>query len=103
MSDEEQAGVISSLDKLYEFEHEPVSQDKLQPGKYFAGLLAGEVICVDGTAAVSRSVRTLCAHRGSWTPVPRAAPPRGHPLSAEAALPPERRCDVPGVARPPSC
>jgi cytosine permease len=42
MSNEEHAGVVSGLDKLYEFDREPVSDDKLQPGKYFAGLLAGE-------------------------------------------------------------
>ena len=33
---------IGKLDKLYEFEREPVSVDKLQPGRHFAGLLAGE-------------------------------------------------------------
>lgn len=42
MSHKEHAGVVSGLDKLYEFDREPVSDDKLQPGKYFAGLLAGE-------------------------------------------------------------
>jgi len=35
-------GVIKGLDILYEFEREPVSQDKLQPGKHFAGVFAGE-------------------------------------------------------------
>lgn len=35
---------IKALDKLYEFEQTPVSPDKLQPGKYFAGLFAGEHI-----------------------------------------------------------
>lgn len=35
-------GVIKGLDVLYEFEREPVSQDKLQPGKHFAGVYAGE-------------------------------------------------------------
>jgi len=30
------------MDKLYEFEREPVSEDKLQPGKHFAGVYAGE-------------------------------------------------------------
>jgi len=30
------------LDKLYEFDREPVSEKKLQPGRYFAGLFAGE-------------------------------------------------------------
>ena len=62
MSDQEQAGVIKSLDKLYEFEHEPVSQDKLQPGKYFAGLLAGEHVAgtefVIGAMFVAWGVRT---------------------------------------------
>ncbi len=35
-------GAIKGLDALYEFEREPVSQDKLQPGKHFAGVFAGE-------------------------------------------------------------
>jgi cytosine permease len=35
-------GAIKGLDLLYEFEREPVSQDKLQPGKHFAGVFAGE-------------------------------------------------------------
>jgi cytosine permease len=35
-------GAAKALDALYEFEREPVSEDKLQPGKYFAGLFAGE-------------------------------------------------------------
>ncbi len=42
MSNEEHAGVVSALDKLYEFDREPVSDEKLQPGKRFAGLFAGE-------------------------------------------------------------
>ncbi len=42
MSDKHKGGVIEALDKLYEFEREPVSPDKLQPGRYFAGLFAGE-------------------------------------------------------------
>jgi NCS1 family nucleobase:cation symporter-1 len=58
----EHEGVIKSLDKLYEFEHEPVSQDKLQPGKYFAGLLAGEHVAgtefVIGALFVAWGVRT---------------------------------------------
>ncbi len=33
---------IEALDKLYEFEAEPVSDDKLQPGRYFAATFAGE-------------------------------------------------------------
>ncbi len=42
MPSKEHAGVVSGLDKLYEFDREPVTDDKLQPGRYFAGLLAGE-------------------------------------------------------------
>ncbi|MDH4239289.1 MAG: nucleoside transporter, partial [Phycisphaerae bacterium] len=30
------------MDSLYEFEREPVSENKLQPGKHFAGIFAGE-------------------------------------------------------------
>lgn len=30
------------MDKLYEFDREPVSDDRLQPGRYFAGSYAGE-------------------------------------------------------------
>ena len=35
---------IEALDKLYEFEQEPVSEDKLQPGRYFAASYGGEHI-----------------------------------------------------------
>jgi len=42
MSDKHKSGAIEALDKLYEFEREPVSADKLQPGRHFAGLFAGE-------------------------------------------------------------
>lgn len=35
-------GAQESLDKLYEFEREPVSKDMLQPWRYFAALLDGE-------------------------------------------------------------
>jgi len=34
--------LASRLDKLYEFEREPVTPDKLHDGRYFAGLFAGE-------------------------------------------------------------
>ncbi|MBU4330795.1 MAG: hypothetical protein KKB53_09880, partial [Acidobacteria bacterium] len=34
--------VASRMDKLYEFDREPVSSDKLQTGARFAGLFAGE-------------------------------------------------------------
>lgn len=42
MSDNTQSGALEAMDMLYEFEREPVSGDKLQPGRYFAGLFAGE-------------------------------------------------------------
>ncbi|HET6568882.1 MAG TPA: hypothetical protein VFG50_13020, partial [Rhodothermales bacterium] len=38
----EAASLSERMDRLYEFEREPVSPDKLKPGRYFAGLLAGE-------------------------------------------------------------
>jgi NCS1 family nucleobase:cation symporter-1 len=42
MADDTKSSAIKGLDLLYEFEREPVSQDKLQPGKHFAGVFAGE-------------------------------------------------------------
>lgn len=42
MSEEHAGSAVKALDALYEFEREPVTEDKLQPGKYFAGLFAGE-------------------------------------------------------------
>lgn len=37
-------GLLGRLDRLYEFEREPVTDDKLQPGAYFAGVYSGEHI-----------------------------------------------------------
>ena len=34
--------LIAHMDALYEYDREPVSEDKLKPGRYFAGLFAGE-------------------------------------------------------------
>jgi cytosine permease len=42
MADNSKSGAIKGLDSLYEFEREPVSENKLQPGKHFAGVYAGE-------------------------------------------------------------
>ncbi len=42
MTTEHKSRAIEALDKLYEFEQEPVSEDKLQPGRYFAATFAGE-------------------------------------------------------------
>jgi len=36
------ASIASRMDRLYEFDREPVAPDKLQPGGKFAGLFAGE-------------------------------------------------------------
>jgi cytosine permease len=37
-------GVLARLDQLYEFERQPVTDDKLEPGAYFAGVYSGEHI-----------------------------------------------------------
>lgn len=42
MSADSESGAIKGMDLLYEFEREPVSENKLQPGKHFAGIFAGE-------------------------------------------------------------
>ncbi|MHC4484930.1 MAG: nucleoside transporter, partial [Planctomycetota bacterium] len=42
MATDSESGAIKGMDLLYEFEREPVSEDKLQPGKHFAGVFAGE-------------------------------------------------------------
>src|SRR5690606_20314231 len=36
------SSLTQQMDQLYEFEREPVTEDKLKPGRYFAGLFAGE-------------------------------------------------------------
>ncbi|MHC4596530.1 MAG: nucleoside transporter, partial [Planctomycetota bacterium] len=42
MATDSESGAIKGMDLLYEFEREPVSEDKLQPAKHFAGVFAGE-------------------------------------------------------------
>ena len=42
MADDSKSSAIKGMDLLYEFEREPVSENKLQPGKHFAGIFAGE-------------------------------------------------------------
>lgn len=42
MAKDIEGSVIKGLDSLYEFEREPVTPQKLQPGKHFAGVFAGE-------------------------------------------------------------
>jgi len=41
-SEQESSTLSRRLDKLYEFEREPISADKLHSGRYFAGMFAGE-------------------------------------------------------------
>ena len=42
MAGQSESTAIKGLDALYEFEREPVSEDKLHSGKHFAGIYAGE-------------------------------------------------------------
>lgn len=53
---------VENLDKLYEFERQPVTADKLQPFRYFAALLAGEHVAgtefVIGALFVTWGVKT---------------------------------------------
>ncbi len=42
MASDSKSSAIKAMDSLYEFEREPVSQNKLQSGKHFAGVFAGE-------------------------------------------------------------
>ena len=42
MATDSKSSAIKGMDSLYEFEREPVSENKLQPGKHFAGIFAGE-------------------------------------------------------------
>jgi cytosine permease len=44
MDSQHKSKAIEALDKLYEFEQEPVSPDNLQPGRYFAASYGGEHI-----------------------------------------------------------
>jgi NCS1 family nucleobase:cation symporter-1 len=42
MVEPKRTAATAAMDRLYEFEREPVTADKLQPPRYFAGLFAGE-------------------------------------------------------------
>ncbi len=44
MASEAKSGILERLDQLYEFERQPVTEDKLQPGSYSAGVFSGEHI-----------------------------------------------------------
>lgn len=62
MTNEQSDGAAKSLDKLYEFEREPIPPEKLQPARRFAALLAGEHVAgtefVIGALFVAWGVRT---------------------------------------------
>ncbi|MHC4154561.1 MAG: purine-cytosine permease family protein [Planctomycetota bacterium] len=55
-------GLIERLDKLNEFERQPVTADKLESGRHFAGVFAGEHVAatefVIGALFVSKGART---------------------------------------------
>jgi NCS1 family nucleobase:cation symporter-1 len=55
-------GLIERLDKLNEFERQPVTADKFQSGRHFAGIFAGEHVAatefVIGALFVSKGART---------------------------------------------
>jgi hypothetical protein len=64
MAGNSKSSAIKGLDLLYEFEREPVSEDKLQPGKHFAGVYAGEHVAgaasrqLDGCADLDVRMRS---------------------------------------------
>ena len=62
MTERKASGIIARLDKLNEFERQPVSPDKLQSGQYFAGVFAGEHVAatefVIGALFVSKGAHT---------------------------------------------
>ena len=47
------AEAVQRLDSLHEFERAPVTEDKLEPGSYFAGLFAGEHVAATAVYFVS--------------------------------------------------
>ena len=62
MAEHGQSGIIERLDKLNEFERQPISEDNLQGGRHFAGLFAGEHVAgtefVIGALFVSKGAHT---------------------------------------------
>ena len=63
MAESKSSGLIERLDKLNEFERQPVTEDKLQSGRHFAGVFAGEHVAatefVIGALFVSKGARTF--------------------------------------------
>ena len=62
MTESKSSGLIARLDKLNEFERQRVSADKLQSGRHFAGVFAGEHVAatefVIGALFVSKGAHT---------------------------------------------
>jgi len=62
MEEPKRGGIIRRLDKLNEYERQPVTQDKLQSGRHFAGVFAGEHVAatefVIGALFVSKGAHT---------------------------------------------
>lgn len=63
MAEAKHSGIIERLDKLNEFERQPVTADKMQSGRHFAGLFAGEHVAgtefVIGALFVSKGAQTF--------------------------------------------
>jgi len=62
MSESKSSRLIERLDKLNEFERQPVTADKLQSGRHFAGLFAGEHV-----AATEFVIGALFVKEGAHT------------------------------------
>ncbi len=62
MAESKSSGLIERLDKLNEFERQPITEDKLQNGRHFAGVFAGEHVAatefVIGALFVSKGAHT---------------------------------------------
>ncbi|HUW18791.1 MAG TPA: hypothetical protein VMW16_05775 [Sedimentisphaerales bacterium] len=62
MAESKAYGLIERLDKLNEFERQPVTLDKLQSGRHFAGVFAGEHV-----AATEFVIGALFVNKGAHT------------------------------------
>ena len=62
MAESKSSGLIERLDKLNEFERQPITEDKLQSGRHFAGVFAGEHVAatefVIGALFISKGAHT---------------------------------------------
>jgi NCS1 family nucleobase:cation symporter-1 len=62
MEEKRHSGILDRLDKLNEFERQPVTEERLQSGRHFAGIFAGEHVAgtefVIGALFVSKGAHT---------------------------------------------